>query len=85
MILNWLVVTLMAGGYMAVPDINWNELEQIAETDSELRSALDIVTARMPERPARTTFKQDVDAERALIMAQKILFLVISFQVHNVR
>lgn len=71
MILNWLVVTLMAGGYMAVPDINWNELEQIAETDSELRSALDIVTARMPERPARTTFKQDVDAERALIMAHE--------------
>ena len=61
----------MAGGYMAVPDINWNELEQIAETDSELRSALDIVTARMPERPARTTFGQDVDAERALIMAHE--------------
>ena len=64
-------MTLMAGGYMAVPDIDWNELEQIAETDSELRSALDIVSARFPEAPARTTFGQDVDAERALIMAHE--------------
>jgi len=59
------------GSDMAVLDIDWNKLEQIAETDSELRSALDIVTARMPERPARTTFGQDVDAERALIMAHE--------------
>ncbi len=64
-------MTLMAGGYMAVPDINWNELEQIAETDSELRSALDIVTARMPERPARTTFGQADDDAKALLLAHE--------------
>jgi hypothetical protein len=71
MILNWLVVTLITGGYMAVPNIDWNQLEQIAETDSELRSALDIVTARMPERPARTTFGQADDEAKALLLAHE--------------
>ena len=61
----------MAGGYMAIPDIDWNELEQIAETDSELRSALDIVTARFPEAPARTTFGQADDDAKALLLAHE--------------
>lgn len=59
------------GGNMAIPDIDWNQLEQIAETDSELRSALDIVTARMPKRPARTTFGQADDDAKALLLAHE--------------
>jgi len=59
------------GGNMAIPDINWNQLEQIAKTDSELQSALDIVTARMPERPPRTTFGQADDDAKALLLAHE--------------
>jgi len=56
---------------MAIPDIRWDLFYEMAETDPELRSALDIVSARFPERPARTTFGQDVNGERALIMAHE--------------
>ena len=48
MFLHWLLV-LLIGGTMVFPDINWNQLEQKAETDPQLRSALDIVTASTPK------------------------------------
>jgi GH24 family phage-related lysozyme (muramidase) len=75
MFLRWLVVLLM-GGTMAVPDIDWNQLEQIAETDSELRSALDVVTARMPEpastpEPASSLATESDQQAKALLLAHE--------------
>jgi len=81
MFLRWLVVLLM-GGTMAIPNIDWNKFENLAETDGDYKFALELIRSfdaekatldsqRRVENELRDSRNQNIELERAVIMAHE--------------